>query len=182
MLLNLYPAATGSYNNNRYNYVFSKLEPQNRTQVVLRLDYNFSDSTKAYVRLANDGETLEKARGVWWNSSSYDLPSSISHKNKGRSAAVNLTSVLSPTTTNEFLFTFSKLKLDIFHTDPSKVGLSELGFPNFKGPWGQQSTVAPVNLINTWSQPVGRPLGPDGPGPVRVQLLADVHGTPSRRC
>ena len=164
MLLNLYPAATGSYNDNRYNYVFSKLEPQNRTQVVLRLDYNFSESTKAYVRLANDGETLEKARGVWWNSSSYDLPSSISHKNKGRSAAINLTSVLSPTTTNEFLFTFSKLKLDIFHTDPSAVGLSELGFPNFKGPWGQQSTVAPVNLINTWSQPVGDlwdPMGQD---------------------
>jgi hypothetical protein len=117
-----------------------------------------------YVRLANDSETLEKARGVWWNSSSYDLPSSISHENSGRSISANLTSVLSPTTTNEFLFTFSKLKLDIFHTNPEAVSLAALGFPNFSGPWGQQTDVAPVNLINTWSQPVGDlwdPMGND---------------------
>jgi hypothetical protein len=164
MLMNLYPAATGSYNNDRYNYVFSKLEPQNRLQMVLRLDYNFSENTKAYVRLAQDGETMEKARGAWWNSSSYDLPSSLTHQNKGRSISANLTSVLSPTTTNEFLFTFSKLKLDIYHTNPEAVSLSALGFPDFKGPWGQQTEVAPVNLINTWSQPVGDlwdPVGQD---------------------
>jgi outer membrane receptor protein involved in Fe transport len=164
MLLNLYPNANYNDPANRYNYVFSKLEPQNRLQMVLRLDYNFSENTKAYVRLAQDGETMEKARGVWWNSSSYDLPSAISHKNKGRSLSANLTSVLSPTTTNEFLFTFSKLKLDIQHTDPEAVSLSALGFPNFAGPWGQQTEVAPVNLINTWSTPVGDlwdPLGVD---------------------
>jgi hypothetical protein len=164
MLLSLYPAPTGSYNNNRYNYIFSKLEPQNRLQMALRLDYNFTENTKMYVRLARDSELMEKARGVWWNSSSYDLPSSIDHQNLGRSISANLTSVLSPTTTNEFLFTFSKLKLDITHTDPDKVSLTTLGFPDFKGPWGKQTDTAPVQLINTWSQPVGDlwdPLGQD---------------------
>ena len=164
MLMNLYPAATGTYQNNRYNYNFSKLEPQNRLQMVLRLDYNFTENTKAYVRMAQDGETLEKARGVWWNSSSYDLPSSISHQNKGRSISANLTSVLSPTTTNELLFTFSKLKLDIYHSNPEAVSLTALGFPNFTGPWGRQTDTAPVNLINTWSQNVGDlwdPMGQD---------------------
>ena len=112
----------------------------------------------------NDSETLEKARGAWWNSSSYDLPSSLSHENAGRSISANLTSVLSPTTTNEFLFTFSKLKLDIYHTNPEAVSLTALGFPNFQGPWGQQTDVAPVNLINTWQSPVGDlwdPVGED---------------------
>jgi len=164
MLLGLYPQATGSYNDNRYNYVFSKLEPQNRLQMVLRLDYNFSENTKAYVRLAQDGETLDKARGAWWNSSSYDLPSSLTHKNTGRSASINVTSVLSPTTTNEVLFTFSKLKLDIYHTNPEAVSLTALGFPNFTGPFGHQTDTAPVNLINTWSQNVGDlwdPVGED---------------------
>ena len=164
MLMNLYPASNYTDPNNRYNYVFSKLEPQNRLQMVLRLDYNFTENTKMYVRLAQDGETMEKARGAWWNSSSYDLPSSLTHENKGRSISANLTSVLSPTTTNEFLFTFSKLKLDIYHTNPEAVSLSALGFPNFQGPWGQQTEVAPVNLINTWSQPVGDlwdPVGQD---------------------
>ncbi|HYN01835.1 MAG TPA: carboxypeptidase regulatory-like domain-containing protein, partial [Vicinamibacteria bacterium] len=50
-LLNLYPAANYNDPNNRYNYVFSKLEPQNRVQGVLRLDYNFTENTKMYVRL-----------------------------------------------------------------------------------------------------------------------------------
>ena len=164
MLMNFYPQSTGTYQNNRYNYVFSKLEPQNRWQGVLRLDYNFSENTKAYVRLAQDSESMDKARGAWWNSSSYELPSSLTHKNTGRSASVNVTSVLSPTTTNEVLFTFSKLKLDIFHADPERVSLTALGFPNFTGPWGHQTDTAPVNLINTWSQNVGDlwdPVGQD---------------------
>jgi hypothetical protein len=67
--------------------------------------------------------------------------------------------VLSPTTTNEFLFTFSKLKLDIRHTNPDAVSLSALGFPNFAGPWGQQTDVAPVNLINTRAS-LSAPVGP----------------------
>ena len=107
---------------------------------------------------------MDKARGAWWNSSSYELPSSLTHKNTGRSASVNVTSVLSPTTTNEVLFTFSKLKLDIFHADPERVSLTALGFPNFTGPWGHQTDTAPVNLINTWSQNVGDlwdPVGQD---------------------
>ena len=83
MLMNLYPLPNYSDPDNRYNYVFSKLEPQNRLQMVLRLDYNFTENTKAYVRLAQDGETLEKARGAWWNSSSYELPSSLTPQEQG---------------------------------------------------------------------------------------------------
>jgi outer membrane receptor protein involved in Fe transport len=162
MLLDLYPTPNYTDPDNRYNYVFSKLQPQNRLQMVLRLDYSLTESTKAYLRLAQDGETMEKARGVWWDSSSYDLPSSLSHENTGRSITANLTSVLSPTTTNEFLFTFSKLWLDVHHTNPEAVSLSALGFPDFHGPWGKQTDVAPVNLVNTWSTPVGDLYDPMG--------------------
>jgi hypothetical protein len=161
-LLNLYPAPNYTDPDNRYNYVFSKLQPQNRLQMILRLDYNLTESTKAYVRLAQDGETLVKSRGVWWDSSAYDLPSSIDHENTGRSITANLTSVLSPTTTNELLFTFSKLFLDIRHTNPEAVSLSTLGFPDFHGPWGPQTEVAPINLVNTWSTPVGDLVDPLG--------------------
>ena len=143
--------------------MFNTLQPQNRTQFVLRVDYNFSESTKAYLRLANDGETLEKARGAWWDSSAFTLPSAINHQNKGRSASLNVTSVLSPTTTNEILFTYSKLYLDIYHKDPSAVNLVDLGFPNFAGPWGQQTTTAPVQIYS-WGQGLGDlwdPVGQD---------------------
>ena len=162
-LIGFYPGANYVDPNNRYNYVFSKLEPQNRLQMILRLDYNFSENTKAYLRLAQDGEQLDKARGVWWDSSSYELPSAIAHKNRGRSASLNVTSVLSPTTTNEILFTFSKLWLDINHDDPQTVSLSALG-SDFHGAWGPTVDVAPLQFINTWSTPVGDlwdPLGQD---------------------
>ncbi|HXK09621.1 MAG TPA: hypothetical protein VMT70_08265, partial [Vicinamibacteria bacterium] len=163
MLLNLYPQPNYNDPTNRYNYVFSTLEPQNRWQGTLRLDYNFTENTKMYVRLAQDKETMDKARGIWWDSSNYTLPSADVHANTGRSISANLTSVLSPTTTNEFLFTFSKLKLDLYHQDPSKVSLSGLGFPNFKGPYGQQVDVAPIQLYS-WGQGLGNlwdPLGAD---------------------
>ncbi|HXY38519.1 MAG TPA: carboxypeptidase regulatory-like domain-containing protein [Vicinamibacteria bacterium] len=161
MLLNMYPLPNYNDPTNRYNYVFSTLEPQNRWQGTLRLDYNFTENTKMYVRLAQDKEELDKARGVWWDSSSYALPSAIVHSNTGRSISANLTSVLSPTTTNEFLFTFSKLKLDIYHQDPSKVSLSSLGFPNFQGPYGQQVDVAPIQLYS-WGQGLGNLWDPVG--------------------
>jgi len=161
-LLNLYPDPNYVDPNNRYNYVFSKLEPQNRLQLAARLDYNFSENTKAYLRLAQDGEELDKARGVWWDSSSYQLPSSVVHENRGRSASMNVTSVLSPTTTNEVLFTFSKLWLDIYHRDPSQTTLSGLGYPEFAGPWGQQVDRVPIQLYSWGSGPGGElwdPLG-----------------------
>ncbi len=182
MLMNLYPAENYVDPNNRYNYVFSKLEPQNRVQGVLRLDYNFTENTKMYVRLAHDSETLEKARGAWWNSSSYDLPSSLSHENSGRSISANLTSVLSPTTTNEFLFTFSKLKLDIYHTNPEAVSLDRAGLPELPGPLGPETDVAPVNLINSWSQPVGDLWDPVGEDLFAYNSLAACSPTPSPRC
>jgi outer membrane receptor protein involved in Fe transport len=162
-LINLYPPPNHVDPNNRYNYVFSQLQPQNRTQLVLRLDYNFTASTKAYLRLANDGETLERARGAWWDTSAFELPSALDHKNRGRSAALNVTSVLSPTSTNEILFTWSKLYLDILHQDPEAVSLGALGFPDFAGPWGQQVDMAPVQLY-AWGNGLGdlwSPMGQD---------------------
>src|SRR6266545_1077981 len=132
-LINLYPVPNYVDPNNRYNYVFNSLQKQNTTQFTVRLDYNFSDSTKAYVRLAQDDGQVDQQRGIWWNSSDYALPTTINNTQLGRSAAFNLTSVLSPTVTNELLFTFSKLKLDNIHADESKISLSGLGINGYGG-------------------------------------------------
>ncbi len=52
--------------------------------------------------------------------------------------------------TNEVVFSGSKLMLDNDYKDPSKVSLSALGIPNYKGPFGQQSPYAPVAFITSW--------------------------------
>jgi Carboxypeptidase regulatory-like domain/TonB-dependent Receptor Plug Domain len=155
VLINQYPLPNYNDPNNRYNYVYSALEPSNRKQFNLRVDYNLSDSTKAYVRAAMDNENTDFARGLWWASSNYALPSPGTQSSKGRSIALNVTSVLSPTTTNEFLFTYSKLKLDNGYKDPSKVSLDSLGLGGFSGFFGNQSKFVPSiinwNLGNLWS-------------------------------
>jgi hypothetical protein len=166
-LINLYPQPnftdpTGGRN----NYVATGLQPINRNQQNLRFDYSISDDTKLYVRWAREYEENDFARGLWWQPSSYELPSHVQGTNLGRSIAANLTNVINPTMTNEFVFSYSKLKLDNDYADPSKVSLDALGIPNFQGPFGAQSTYAPVALITSWSgqtngdfwEPGGLPL------------------------
>jgi hypothetical protein len=153
-LMNLYPLPNYVDPNNRYNYVFNALQKQDTTQVTARLDYAFSDSTRAYVRLAQDDGQVNQARGLWWNSSDYELPTTINNSQLGRSASMNLTSVLSPTITNEFVFSYSKLKLDNVHADESKISLAGLGINNYRGFYGNQSPFAPVQIYS-WGQGLG---------------------------
>jgi hypothetical protein len=135
-LLSLYPQPNYNDPNNRYNYIFDTTVDANRNQGVLRLDYNVSDNTRAYVRLARDSETNNNARGLWWQPGSIELPTPIEATAVGRSAVLNVTSVLSPTTTNEFLFTWSQLKNDNGFKDPSKMLLATYGITGFQNPFG----------------------------------------------
>jgi Carboxypeptidase regulatory-like domain/TonB-dependent Receptor Plug Domain len=153
-LMGLYPAPNYVDPKNRYNYVFNALQPQNTTQLTLRLDYNFSDSTRAYVRMAQDKGEVDQRRGLWWNSSDYDLPTSINNTQLGRSASLNVTSVLSPTITNEVLFTYSKLKLDNIHADENAISLAGLGIGGYHGFFGDQSPFVPMEIYS-WGQGLG---------------------------
>ena len=127
VLANLYPEPNYSDPNNRYNYVLSVLEPTNRLEMKYRFDWNVTNSTKAYVRLAIDSEEVEGARGVWWGASDVALPSPNLGTNKGRSISGNVVTVLSPTMTNEAVVTFSRLKLDNTYKDPALMSLSNYG-------------------------------------------------------
>ncbi len=153
-LINLYPLPNYKDPNNRYNYVYSALQKQDTNQVTLRLDYNFSDSTKAYVRLAQDDGQVDQQRGLWWASSNYELPTTVNNPQLGRSVSLNLTSVLSPTTTNEFIFSYSKLKLDNVHADENAISLAGLGLSGYEGFFGQQSPFAPIQIYS-WGQGLG---------------------------
>jgi hypothetical protein len=154
-LMSLYPTPNYNDPNNRYNYVFNALQKQNTTQVTTRLDYNFSESTKAYVRLAQDDGVVDQARGLWWASSRFELPTRLENSQLGRSATLNMTSVLSPTTTNEFIFSYSKLNLDNVHADESKISLAGLGLAGYEGFFGAQSPFAPVQIYSWGNGPGG---------------------------
>ncbi len=155
VLAGLYPSANLTTDNNRYNYVFNTLQETNRHDVKFRIDYNITSNTRAYVRAAIEGETAENARGIWWASSDLALPTPTYGDNKGRSVSGNIVSVLSPSMTNEVLVSWSRLTLDNFWRDPSKVRIDsypELGAYN-QGFFPNQSPYLPLNIITSgWGQ------------------------------
>jgi Carboxypeptidase regulatory-like domain/TonB-dependent Receptor Plug Domain len=145
-LMNLYPEP--NFSSPTSNYVYSVLRPNDRNQITSKFDYNFSDRTKLFVRLAREYEEQGFPRGLWWDSSTYELPGKLTSKNLGRSVVVNLTNVISPEMTNEVLFGASKLKLNYDFADPDKVsytalGVQRVGFLPNKNPY------IPLSVI-TW--------------------------------
>src|SRR2546426_3698658 len=148
----LYPLPNYSDPNNLYNYVYSQLEPTNRTDLKMRFDWNISNNTKAYVRIAREGETVESARGVWWAPADVvALPTPNIGENRGRSYAGNIVSVLSSSMTNEALVSFSRLRLDNRFKDPSLL-LQGRGGLTFNGifPAGSSSPYLPTDLLHGW--------------------------------
>jgi hypothetical protein len=130
-LMNLYPAPNFTSGTN--NYVSSVLRPNDRNQFTSRFDYNISDKTKLYVRLAREYEEQGFPRGLWWDSSDYEIPGKLTSSNLGRSVVVNLTNIISPTMTNEVLIGVSKLKLNYDFKEPDKVSYAALGVQKIGG-------------------------------------------------
>lgn len=126
-LLNLFPTPNLSVPFGQNNYVYSVLRPNNRNQFTSRFDYSVSDKTKLYVRFAREYEDQGFPRGLWWDSSNYELPGGLHSQNTGKSVVVNLTNVVNPSMTNEILFSASKLDLQYSYADPSKVSYAALG-------------------------------------------------------
>jgi hypothetical protein len=171
-LLNLYPlpnfnpAPGTGLANARRNYASNVIAPSDRTDLKMRFDYKVSNNTNMYLRLARESETDDSPYGIWWGPSAFELPSHVVGSNLGRSAAVNMTSVINPTMTNEVVLSASKLQLHYDYADPSKVSKSALGVANLQTPWGPRVSTpyAPLQLIswesggaNMW-QPGGLPL------------------------
>lgn len=164
-LVNMFPLPNHTDPDNRYNYVFNKAQPSDRLELTLRLDYTFSPAHRAYLRLAHSSEQVDSHRGLWGGGpNNYELPSPARASNVGRSAALNLISVLSPTITNELLITASRLTLDNAYVEPEKLSLTAAGAGKLQGMFPR-----PIDRLPTifdasgqvqgglWS-PIGQPV------------------------
>jgi hypothetical protein len=151
-LASLYPLPNHNDPSNLYNYVYSQLEPVDRWDFKGRFDWNISNSTKAYIRIAQEGETAESARGVWWAPADVvALPTPNIGENRGRSYAGNVVTVLSPSMTNEVLVSYSRLTLDNRFKDPGVIAQGAGGHA-FNGifPAGSTSPYLPNDLLHGW--------------------------------
>jgi len=149
-LMNLYPASNYSDADNRYNYITNRLNNLDRQQGVLRVDYNVSDNTRAYIRLARDKEAPARYRGLWWEPGGIETPTPLIQNALGMSAVMNVTSVLSPTTTNEVIFSWSRLKNDNLWQEPELMQKSHYGITNTVNPFDPTNPWVP-ELLNNWN-------------------------------
>ena len=140
------PAATNGYNN--FNYV--PAEPQNRWEATGKVDYAISDNDKVTGSYTYQRENDIAPISIWWSAPwTLPYPSPAASKTNAYVILTNYTHVFNPTTTNEFVFTWSHFVNPYTLSDPSKVSRSTNAFnvqglfghttaqiPAFEGPWG----------------------------------------------
>jgi hypothetical protein len=131
VLTNIYPLPNRDpAANNGYNYVSDIVNPQHRTQQLVRIDYNLSDNTKLYTRFNHEFQDTVYPYTLWWTETNpVPYPSRYLGKYHTYSTATSLVNVLNPTTTNEVVFTLTAWSMPHALEDPSKVSRAGLGYP-----------------------------------------------------
>ncbi|MCG6926797.1 MAG: carboxypeptidase-like regulatory domain-containing protein [Acidobacteria bacterium] len=138
-LPNADPATTGGY-----NFVENLLVDQPNSQLMARLDWNLSPSTKAFLRYNRQRETQPFAFGMWWRAGQRQVPSPspILGHNRSDSVTVSLTHVFDPTLTSETLVAVTYIDFQNAFEDPAQLSRSALGYP-YQGVFGDSFDVIP---------------------------------------
>jgi len=143
---NITPSAANGYQ----NYQYISQVPQNRWEATGKIDYAISDNTKLTGSYTRQIENDQHPIGVWWTPPwTLPYPSNVVAKTTSQEVMLNLTHVFSPTTTNEFVFTYARYINPSTLTNAAAVDRAKLGFnvtglfgtttsqvPNILGPWG----------------------------------------------
>jgi hypothetical protein len=126
----------GQENGFRFNHNSQLSVSYPRREYSLRVDYNLTDSTKAYVRYTRDADQQIMPYGLGWTGGNNQIPfdNLIFKQAPAWNGTVNVTSALSPTLTNEFIFGASQNNLTLDPTVPDAGSYSGFGF-NFNLPF-----------------------------------------------
>jgi hypothetical protein len=151
-ILKLYPGSneTPSGANGNNNFLYTNQSPQNRWEATGKLDYAISDNTKLTGSYTYQKEADLAPISIWWAAPwTLPYPTPAASKTVTYVILTNLTHVFNPTTTNEFVFTWSHFVNPYTLANPSAVSRKTNGFnvaglfghttdqiPNFEGPWG----------------------------------------------
>jgi hypothetical protein len=131
-LMNLLPLPNADPNTTGgYNYVGQVPFNQNGWQMVGRVDYSFSDSTKLFVRYYYQKELQVFPIAMWGGTGAptgVPWPSQINGNNYSDSLAVNLTHVFSPSLTNEFVGAYTYIYFGNTMADPTAGQKSKVGY------------------------------------------------------
>ncbi len=126
----------GAGNGFRFNHNSQLSVSYPRRETSVRIDYNLTESTKAYVRYTRDADKQVMPYGLGWTGGNNQIPFDdlIFKQGPAWNGALNVTSALSSTLTNEFIFGASQNNLTLDPTDADKASYSGIGF-NFALPF-----------------------------------------------
>lgn len=142
ILMNLYPIPNQDPTQpgtGQFNYANGETRYSNMLQFRGRVDYNISDSLKLYVSYNHQTDNALNSLDVLWSPGGTNswaapttpYPTPIVEKSQSDVITANLTKVISPTLTNELIFSYTYLNLPNSFSDPSKVQRGTLGL-NYK--------------------------------------------------
>jgi hypothetical protein len=151
-----------------FNYASGQTRRSNMLQFRGRVDYNISQTTKLYVTYNHQHDSaLNSLDVLWgpggtnsWAAPTTPYPSAIAETSQSDVVTANLTKVISPTLTNEVVFSYTYLNLPNHFQDRTKLERGALGlnygtifshtntqnliFPQMTG-WGDGIS----NMLNT---------------------------------
>lgn len=133
-ILNFYPKPNALGKDPSFNYQSQFSDTYPRREYIYRGDYNISDKWKTYARYITTSSQTNKNYGQW--NADYNIPfSQMNFGDPGWSFVENVTTILNPTLTNEFVFGSSKNVLNIDPVNDTfsrkKLNLSyRMPFPN----------------------------------------------------
>jgi hypothetical protein len=138
-LPNADPAVTGGY-----NYITDLVTSQPNHQLLTRLDWNISSSTKAFARYNLQRETQPFAYGLWWRGGPRQVPypTLTAGDNQSDSISVSLTHVFNPTLTSETVVAFTYIDFQNSFEDTSLISRQDLDYP-YQGVFGDSFDVIP---------------------------------------
>jgi hypothetical protein len=161
-VMNLYPLPNANPTASRgFNYVDQLVFNQNSLQSMSRLDYNLSDRTKIYGRFNYQRETQVFPVGLWWrNANQVPYPTEVDGRNRSYSSTVSMTHTFNSTTTNEFVFGYTKIEFPNVFRDPAKVDRAQVGAGGFTGLW--KNGTAQIPAATGWGGEFATMLNPGG--------------------
>lgn len=120
----------GPDNGFRFNHNSQLSVSYPRRENSIRLDYNVTDNTKAYVRYTRDSDQQIMPYGLGWTGGSNQIPfdNLIFKQAPAWNGTLNVTSALSATLTNEFIFGASQNNLTLDPSVPNAASYSGIGF------------------------------------------------------
>mgnify|MGYP001453253473 CR=1 FL=1 len=120
-ILNIYPLPNAlAAGNKGFNFRTGISDAYPRREDLLRIDYNLSSKWKIFGRYINNNDAVTSAYGSFVLGTNFPLVP-ITDARPGRALALNATTIISPTMTNEASYGFGHNQINI---DPTTSGLT----------------------------------------------------------